>query len=61
MAVSAGAIFSLFHDIIIVGFYAVMGHFHKWNSIFGYHGYLTVLGYSVNDTIVVYDRIRENI
>ncbi|MEK7580416.1 MAG: protein translocase subunit SecF [Patescibacteria group bacterium] len=58
-----GAIFSLFHDIIIiVGFYAVMGHFRQmeFNSL-AIAAILTVLGYSVNDTIVVYDRIRENI
>ena len=59
---SAGAILALFHDILIMlGLFAVMGHFKgtEINSTF-IVAILMVLGYSVNDTIVVYDRIREN-
>jgi len=58
-----GAILALAHDIIVmIGFYALMGHFRhvEFNSL-AITAILTVLGYSVNDTIVIYDRIRENI
>jgi preprotein translocase subunit SecF len=58
-----GAVLALFHDVIVmVGLFAVLGHFRgtEINSTF-IVAILTVLGYSVNDTIVVYDRIRENL
>ncbi len=54
---------SLFHDVIIVlGFYAYLGQFHnvEFNISF-VAAALTVLGFSVHDTIVVFDRIRENL
>ncbi|MFA6027610.1 MAG: protein translocase subunit SecF [Patescibacteria group bacterium] len=57
------AIIALVHDItIVVGFYVVLSHFLKIevDSLF-ISALLTILGYSVNDTIVVYDRIRENL
>jgi preprotein translocase subunit SecF len=57
------AIIALFHDIIIVlGVFAILGHFWgvEINSLFVI-ALLTVLGYSVNDSIVVFDRIRYNI
>lgn len=57
------AVIALFHDIVItVGAFAALG------QIFGMEigvsfvaALLTILGYSINDTIVVFDRIRENI
>lgn len=54
---------SLFHDILIViGVFSVMGHFYNVEvGISFVAALLTVLGYSINDTIVVYDRIRENL
>lgn len=54
---------SLLHDIIIVtGLFAVLGHFaHVEVDISFIAALLTILGYSINDTIVVYDRIRENL
>ena len=58
----AGAIFALIHDVIImVGVFTILGRFKgiEINTPF-IIALLTVLGYSVNDTIVVYDRIREN-
>jgi len=58
-----GAILALFHDeLIILGFFAIMGKFYglEINTPF-IIALLTVLGYSVNDSIVVYDRIRENL
>ncbi len=57
------AIIALAHDVIItLGAFAVMGHFYgiEINTPF-IAAILTVLGYSVSDTIVVFDRIRENL
>lgn len=52
------AIIALFHDIIIVyGAFVVMHMDINANFM---AVILTILGYSVNDTIVIYDRIREN-
>jgi len=58
-----GAILALTHDVLIVfGFFAFMGHFKGMEIDAAFIiAILTVLGYSVNDTIVVYDRIRENL
>jgi preprotein translocase subunit SecF len=53
-----GAILSLAHDAIItVGFYAMFNLEFTLSTI---AAILTVIGYSINDTIVIYDRIREN-
>lgn len=57
------AIVALFHDVLLVmGVFAVLGRFMgvEVDTAFVV-AILTVLGYSVNDTIVVYDRIRENL
>jgi len=57
------AIIALVHDIFfILGAFAVLGHFYgiEVNTPF-IAAVLTVLGYSVSDTIVVFDRIRENL
>jgi len=58
-----GAIVALAHDILIVlGVFAILGHFYGVDiGVPFVAALLTILGYSVNDTIVVYDRIRENI
>ena len=58
-----GAILALFHDVIItVGIFAVLGRFYSVEvGVPFIAALLTILGYSVNDTIVVYDRTRENI
>jgi len=54
---------SLFHDLIIVtGLFAFLGYFFNVEvGLTFVAALLTILGYSVNDTIVVYDRVRENI
>lgn len=54
-----GAISALAHDVVIVlGFFSLM----HWNfSLNVFAAVLTVIGYSLNDTIVVFDRIRENL
>jgi preprotein translocase SecF subunit len=54
-----GAIVALVHDcLFVLGFYVVSGSEFGTNSIVAL---LTTLGYSINDTVVVYDRIRENL
>lgn len=57
------AVIAMFHDVIItLGVFAVLGEFFniEINSSF-VAAALTVMGYSVHDTIVVFDRIRENL
>ncbi len=57
------AIIALAHDVLItLGIFAVLGHFFnvEINTPF-VAALLAILGYSVNDTIVVFDRIRENL
>lgn len=57
------AIIALFHDLLItIGVFSLLGHFYgiEINTAFVV-ALLTVLGYSVNDTIVVFDRTRENL
>jgi len=59
----AGAVIALVHDVLItVGLFALMGAVAGWkvDSLF-VTACLTILGFSVHDTIVVYDRIRENL
>ena len=56
-------IIALVHDVIVVvGIFAVLGHFFaiEVDSLF-ITALLTVIGFSVHDTIVVFDRIRENL
>ncbi len=57
------AIVALVHDVLIVlGIYAFLGFFFLMEiDVMFIAGVLTVIGYSVNDTIVVFDRIRENV
>jgi preprotein translocase subunit SecF len=54
-----GALFSLFHDVTLtLGFFALTQMEFDLNVI---AALLTLIGYSLNDTIVIYDRIRENL
>ena len=54
-----GGIFALTHDALLtLGFYAVTGLEFNLTSI---AAILTVIGYSINDSVVIYDRIRENL
>jgi preprotein translocase subunit SecF len=56
------AILAMLHDVLIVlGFFAFLGYFFsvEIDSLF-VTALLTVIGFSVHDTIVVFDRIREN-
>ncbi|MEI8072671.1 MAG: protein translocase subunit SecF [Candidatus Saccharibacteria bacterium] len=57
------AIIAVLHDVLLVlGVFAILGHFYgiTIDSLF-VTAILTVIGFSVHDTIVVYDRIRENL
>jgi preprotein translocase subunit SecF len=57
------AIIALFHDIAIpVGVFVLLGTYYAVEvDILFVTALLAILGYSVNDTIVVFDRVRENI
>ncbi len=57
------AIIALLHDIlVVVGIFSILGHFAgvEIDSLF-ITALLTVMGFSVHDTIVVFDRVRENL
>lgn len=58
-----GAVIALAHDILITaGVFSVLGHFYGVEiGIPFIAALLTILGFSVHDTIVVYDRTRENL
>ncbi|MCB9778348.1 MAG: protein translocase subunit SecF [Alphaproteobacteria bacterium] len=63
LAFAPGAVLALFHDVsITVGLFVLfdmLGWTHEFNlPMIG--ALLTIVGYSLNDTIVIYDRIREN-
>jgi len=56
------AIIALLHDVIlVVGTFAILGYFFnlEFDALF-VTALLTIIGFSVHDTIVVFDRIREN-
>ncbi len=54
-----GALFALFHDVALtLGFFALTRLEFNLNVV---AALLTIIGYSLNDTIIVYDRIRENL
>lgn len=57
------ALVAVFHNIILImGVFAVLGRFKGVEIDTAFIvAILTVLGYSINDTIVIYDRIRENL
>ena len=59
----AAAIIALLHDtIIVIGAFAALGYLLEMEvGTMFLIALLTVIGYSVNDTIVVFDRIRENV
>jgi SecD/SecF fusion protein len=59
MSFAIGALVALLHDVIItVGVFAICG---RELSLIMIGAILTIAGYSINDTIVVYDRIREGL
>jgi preprotein translocase SecF subunit len=54
-----GALIGLFHDIIIT--IGLLSYFRYDFSLTTIAAILTLVGYSINDTVVTYDRIRENL
>jgi SecD/SecF fusion protein len=57
------AVIALIHDVLVlVGAFAIMGHLRGWevDALF-VTAMLTLIGFSVHDTIVVFDRLRENL
>jgi preprotein translocase subunit SecF len=57
------AIVALVHDVVVpIGVFAILGHFagYEVDTLF-VTALLVVLGFSVHDTIVVFDRVRENL
>ena len=56
---SLGAIAALFHDIIItLGFFSMLSLEINLSIV---AAVLTIVGYSMNDTVVIFDRVRENL
>ena len=56
---SLGSIIALFHDVIItVGIFSLLSIEINLSIV---AAVLTIVGYSMNDTVVIYDRIRENL
>jgi SecD/SecF fusion protein len=59
LSFAVGAIVALLHDVLMtVGVFALLGHELTLTMV---GAVLTIAGYSINDTIVVYDRIREGL
>jgi preprotein translocase subunit SecF len=62
-SLGVAAIIALAHDVIIpMGVFAFLGHYYdiQITAIF-VAAVLTILGFSVSDTVVVFDRVRENV
>tara|TARA_Y100001949_G_scaffold168397_1_gene167104 strand:- start:2707 stop:3603 length:897 start_codon:yes stop_codon:yes gene_type:complete len=56
---SIGAIFALFHDVILtIGVFSLFGLEVNLSIV---AAILTIVGYSMNDTVVIFDRVRENL
>jgi len=56
---SVGAIFALIHDVIItIGIFSLLSYEINLSIV---AAVLTIVGYSMNDTVVIFDRIRENL
>lgn len=63
MAYSIGAVVAVFHDVLVVlGVFSILYKFMPFDMEIGQSfiaAILTVVGYSLNDTVVIFDRIRE--
>jgi preprotein translocase subunit SecF len=57
------AVIALLHDAIVsLGIYSIIGAFLGWETnLMFITGILAIIGYSVNNTVVIFDRIRENL
>jgi len=59
LAYGVAALIALLHDVIgTIGFYALVGYEFDLTTL---AAVLTVAGYSINDTVVIYDRVREEL
>ena len=58
-AFAVGAVFALFHDALVIAVYFLLSRQEMSIEVIG--AILMVLGYSINDTIVIFSKIRENI
>ena len=56
---AVGAVVSLFHDVVVV--VGVFSLFQLQFDLTIVAALLTIIGYSINDTVVVFDRVRENL
>ena len=56
------AVIALVHDIVVaIGMYSILGAIFNWEiNLMFITGLLAILGYSVNNMVVIFDRIREN-
>ena len=62
-AIGIAAVVALIHDVLIpTGVFAYLGHYHgiEVSGVF-VAAALTILGYSISDSVVVFDRVRENV
>jgi len=57
------AIIAMAHDAVVaLGLFAILGKIQGWEvDLMFVTGILAIIGYSINDTVVVFDRIRENV
>lgn len=63
LRLGTSAIVALLHDVLVlIGVFAILGYFLNWkiDSLF-VTATLTVIGFSVHDTVVIFDRVRENL
>jgi len=63
LRLGASAVVALLHDVLVlIGAFAIFGYFFGWeiDSLF-ITALLTVIGFSVHDTVVIFDRVRENL
>ncbi len=62
-AVGLAAVFALVHDVLVpTGVFAYLGNYHgvEITAVF-VAAVLTIVGYSISDSVVVFDRVRENV
>ncbi len=59
----ASGVIALLHDVVVVvGIFSILGRVLGWEiDLMFITGILAVIGYSINNTVVIFDRIRENV
>ena len=63
LRLGTSAVVALLHDVLVlIGVFAILGYYLNWqiDSLF-ITAMLTVIGFSVHDTVVIFDRVRENL